>query len=354
MLPMHKIYSSIFKTFTIDWDTKIISELKKDKIKNAIVIKRSWIYWLMASWVLLATIILTVINIYNSYQLFQTDWLRYTIIWVLAFSCLSLVLSSLAYLYNFKQLYNDDNKIMPVSFIEEELQQWDHLFTRFFNSITTNIFLFTLLVIFHVVHLWMNFAWWNFSIKDIWFTILDVWLLIAQLYLMRKYRRTMINLEMDFNVVLPGRIIFVNQSNMMSSTQSLLSDKIKTIKSDTTNFFLSFFNLGKVTVLTEWDQGAVGIMEMHYVANPWNTVKNISKVMDEQVVYIENNYLKKILQVLSIKEKYWDLPENFKEIVAFIEKNDSEIKRDYEKWDLIEREEIKNLYTLIYELKKKI
>lgn len=53
----------------------------------------------------------------------------------------------------------------------------------------------------------------------------------------------MIDLEMDFNVIVPGEILFVNQSGMTNAVQSLDSDKIKTIKKSTAGMFAQFFNL---------------------------------------------------------------------------------------------------------------
>jgi len=41
----------------------------------------------------------------------------------------------------------------------------------------------------------------------------------------------MIDLEMDFAIVIPGKIMFYNQSNLTRSVQAINSEKIKTITS---------------------------------------------------------------------------------------------------------------------------
>ena len=39
------------------------------------------------------------------------------------------------------------------------------------------------------------------------------------------------DLEMDYNIVVPGKIIFVNQSGMLSSSQAVEGEKVKTVTS---------------------------------------------------------------------------------------------------------------------------
>lgn len=67
--------------------------------------------------------------------------------------------------------------------------------------------------------------------------VIDIVCILIQLGLMSKFVRLMINLEMDFNVVVQGRIFFINQSGMYSDTQTLSGDKIKTIRSTYPGFF---------------------------------------------------------------------------------------------------------------------
>jgi hypothetical protein len=50
---------------------------------------------------------------------------------------------------------------------------------------------------------------------------LDIVLLFLQWFLLGRYRKKMIDLEMDYNIVIPGKIMFVNQSGMLSSVNTL-------------------------------------------------------------------------------------------------------------------------------------
>ena len=49
----------------------------------------------------------------------------------------------------------------------------------------------------------------------------DILLLFLQWILLGRYRKRMMDLEMDYNVVIPGKIMFVNQSGMLSSVNTI-------------------------------------------------------------------------------------------------------------------------------------
>ena len=88
---------------------------------------------------------------------------------------------------------------------------------------------------------------------------------------------------MDYNVVVPGKVFFVNQSGILSSVQTIESDKIKTVRSSFPSKIASFFNYGTVDILTEGDtQAMMGTMSMYYVTNPDGVVSNIQSLLDEK------------------------------------------------------------------------
>lgn len=86
---------------------------------------------------------------------------------------------------------------------------------------------------------------------------------------------------MDYNVVVPGKIFFVNQSGVLSAVQTIESDKIKTVQSSFPSKIASFFNYWTINVLTEWDtQAMMWTMSMYYVTNPDWVVANIQTLLD--------------------------------------------------------------------------
>lgn len=89
------------------------------------------------------------------------------------------------------------------------------------------------------------------------------------------------DLEMDYNVVVPGKIFFVNQSGVLSAVQTIESDKIKTVQSAFPSKIASFFNFWTIHVLTEGDtQAMMGTMSMYYVTNPDGVVASIQSLLD--------------------------------------------------------------------------
>jgi hypothetical protein len=45
-----------------------------------------------------------------------------------------------------------------------------------------------------------------------WILMTDIFVMLTEMYFIKIYRKRMIDLEMDYNVIVPGKIFFVNQS----------------------------------------------------------------------------------------------------------------------------------------------
>ena len=105
--------------------------------------------------------------------------------------------------------------------------------------------------------------------------------MIIEIILLKIYRNGMIDLEMDYNVIIPGKIYFVNQSGVLSSVQTIESEKIKTIRSLFPSRIASLFDYGTVDILTEGDsQSLFGTMSMYYVTDPDGVVAKIQSLLD--------------------------------------------------------------------------
>lgn len=115
-----------------------------------------------------------------------------------------------------------------------------------------------------------------------WILTTDTLVMIMEIVFLKMYRKRMMDLEMDYNVIVPGKIYFVNQSGVLSSIQTIESDKIKTVRSSFPSKIASFFNYGTVDVLTEGDtQAMMGTMSMYYVTDPDEVVAGIQSLLDE-------------------------------------------------------------------------
>jgi hypothetical protein len=119
------------------------------------------------------------------------------------------------------------------------------------------------------------------SISDhIWILLTDTFVMVTEIAFLKKYRKRMMDLEMDYNIIVPGKVFFVNQSWILSSIQTIESDKIKTVRSSFPSKIASFFNYGTVDILTEGDNiTMMGSMSMYYVQDPDGVVSNIQLLL---------------------------------------------------------------------------
>lgn len=79
----------------------------------------------------------------------------------------------------------------------------------------------------------------------------DTLIMIMEIVFLSMFRKRMMDLEMDYNIIVPGKVFFVNQSGVLSSIQTIESDKIKTVRSSYPSKLASFFDYGTVDILTE-------------------------------------------------------------------------------------------------------
>lgn len=210
MIPFHKIYSAIFKSFNINSETETIGRLKSEWAKKVMIIKRSWIFWLAMIWVPFLILILWFLNIYISYFSYKDINLKYSLLIGVIFSLFLFIFSVWSYLAHFRAVYNVPKVENDMDKIMKSLEEGDKYFIRFFNQTILNqwILLWLLIwsVVFYFTHMKINWGIWILA---------DGFLLFTQWILLGKYRKKMIDLEMDYNIVVPWKIIFVNQSDAL-------------------------------------------------------------------------------------------------------------------------------------------
>lgn len=290
---------------------------------------------------------------------------KYIVIFLLVANVLFASYSSLKYLFHFKNISWKSNFIEDIQTLEMKSNEWDELFIKFFNQATLNYFLFIWLIIFNLVNFVLSFnvnAIDN-SLYKIWFWVLDIWLLSLQASFIQKYRKRMIDLEMDFNIIVKWKIIFANQSNMVSDRQTIDWNKIKTIKSAYPSKLLAFFKVWNIDILTEWDQWSLWAMAMYFVNEPDKTVQMITKALDwnfdEDLDTYKNDLFNWILveNWYSIQKYYrWesDNVERIKKLFNSRWINDR-LKKMYQEWWFEDKRKIREIYEdilKIYDNKK--
>jgi hypothetical protein len=106
MIPFHKIYGYIFKSFNINSETEAVERLKDEGIKRIMIIKRSWIFGLAMIWAPILIIFIGFLNLYISYFSYSDKNLRYAILIGVSFSLLLFVFSVWSYLSHFRKIYD--------------------------------------------------------------------------------------------------------------------------------------------------------------------------------------------------------------------------------------------------------
>lgn len=275
IINFRKFYEKLFKSFDVAADTALVTKLEEDWIKNMIIIKRSWLFWILISRIFCLMLIIMIINSFLIFINFDNISLSSILIWILIFNILYWIYSVLIYFKKFKIIYWDRCKIVETSVIKNELNEWDIAFTNFFNQTIFNYYILIWITIFIAYEIF--FVSWFSTVWYLWW--LNIVLLFFQIFLSDKFKKRMIDLEMDFAVVIPGKIMFYNQSNLTRSVQTINSEKIKTITSKHTKLIGSIFNFWDITVMTEWDDANMWEMNLQFISCPSETVYEINEIL---------------------------------------------------------------------------
>ncbi|MDD2565746.1 MAG: hypothetical protein PHZ26_04225 [Candidatus Gracilibacteria bacterium] len=268
-------YEAIFKSFNVSADTELVSKLESDGIQKMIIIKRSWFFGLFISWMFVLMFIIMIANSYLIYVNFANFTVSGILISVLIFNILYRIFSVFLYFSKFKKIYGVRSVIVDTKVIKEHLNDGDLAFSKFFNQTIFNYFILVLITLFTAYEIVFVYGF-----NEVGFLGgLNIILLIVQMFLSTKFKKRMLDLEMDFAVVIPGKIILYNQSNLSRDVQTINSEKIKTITSKHAKLLGSIFDFGEITILTEGDEANMGEMTLQYIACPSETVYEINELL---------------------------------------------------------------------------
>lgn len=353
MINFRKIIEFLFKSFDISWDTKLIEKLESEGIRFLMLIKRHWIFWILKSWRVVSVLIIAFIN---AYLLFSEEWhtIISTIIWIfLLINVFYWILIICIYIIRFYKIQWNEPYIEDIYSCLKKSKDSDIIFTRFFNQ---TIFLLLSLV---WITIFASFTaissliieWWDTLLwaTRFWAWAINAVLFIIQLGLFYSYLQNMINLEMDFNVIIPWKILFYNQNGLLGTSQSMNADKIKTMNTKYSGLFGSFFNYWDIIILTEWDKENNWEMRMDYIWNPTKTVKEVQKVIWNDIASMENEVN---LLLKKLENEIWILnistPENKEKLKNYVLNNEEKLKELFEKSDEETKRELRELYILIH------
>ncbi len=279
MIPFHKIYALIFKSFNINSETETIARLRGEWVEKIMIIKRSWIFGLAMIWIPLLIVGISSVNIYISYFYYKDALLQYSLLIWVAVSLSLFVFSVWSYLSHFKGVYDIPRIEIDRAKMDTWLEEGDRCFIRFFDQTILNQWIIMGLMI------WSTYFYFTHP-KIAWdsMIIMDGILLFLQWILLGKYRKRMMDLEMDYNIVTPGKILFVNQSGMLSSSQAVEGEKVKTVTAKYPGWMASFFQYGNIEIMTEWGESQLGTTSMYYVPHPNETAWLIQTLLNKEEV----------------------------------------------------------------------
>lgn len=277
MIPFNRLYSWLFKSFNISGETALIDRLISEWYEEIMIIKRSWIFALFMIWLPMAILGLSWLSIYIAYDSIDIASIKYTLIGGNILMSMILIGSSLNYIIHYRSIHDGSHNITDTQGLRDNLHDWDRYFASFFNWSITNQWILVGIII---VEIGLILAYGNKIGDHFWILATDTLVILMEIVLLRHYRKRMMDLEMDYNIVVPGKIFFVNQSWLLSTVQTIDSDKIKTVQSIFPSKIASFFNYGTVNVLTEGDQAMIGTMSMFYVTNPDAIVAQIQSLIE--------------------------------------------------------------------------
>lgn len=291
MIPFHRIYSWLFKSFAIGQENKIIEQFIEQWYQKIMIIKRSWFFVL---WIFITRGILifslSLVSTWIAWNNIEIKEFQYVITFSNIIMAVIMFLSSFIYLRHFRRVHSNTDKIITdLDKLKNDLKSWDEYFIRFFNWSLTNQVLLVFLVIVEISFIFLH-SNKIFTNNHIWFLILDFVIIISQFTFLEQYRKKMIDAEMDFNIIVHGKIFLINQSWVLSNTQTIESDKIKTIRSSFPDKISSIFNYWNIEILTEWDTAMMWALTMNHVMNPSQVVSSM------QLLLWESRSLPPILQ----------------------------------------------------------
>ncbi len=280
MIPFDKLYSWLFKSFNISGETILVERLISEGYQRIMIIKRSWIFAVFTLWIPLCILSLSTISILIAYTSVDIVSIKWTLIIGNIIMALILIISSIKYITYFRSINHVPQIVTDIAALRNELALGDIYFVSFFNWSITNQWFLVLIIL---IEIGLMVFYGNQLGNHFWILIADTLVILIEIGLLKQYRKLMMDLEMDYNIIVESKIFFVNQSGLLSTVQSIDSSKIKAVQSSYPNKLASFFHFGTVNVLTEWDNAMIGTMNMYYVTDPDGVVTRIQNMIDPEL-----------------------------------------------------------------------
>lgn len=281
MITFRKIYETVFSSFHVSDSRHFLDELENEKIEEVIIIKRSWIYGIYMSLVFFLILGTMGVNIYLMRLNYSSPYFFYWVVGVIVINVIFIIFSGIHYVIDFRRAHTRESMLTGIHTITQvkiALQEEEKSFNAFFNHITLNYFLFFVITIVYV-----SYLIGGNGVQTNLYSLSAVFFLIVQIILVAIYRWNMINLEMDYVLVVPNRVYFIDQIGIHRRTQSIKwVTNIRLITSSYPSFLGSLCNYGTIEIIVKNDTPAIAeSYHMRYVDNPIGLVNQINLLIEK-------------------------------------------------------------------------
>jgi len=275
MIPFHKIYLKIFGSLDFDIEKELLLQMKREEVKTFLSIKRSWLYGVLLSCIILFAILLLLINAWIWFTYFESFFASIFIPVSYIIISFFLFFDTFGYIYLYKKTHSIPTIEEDIDAIIERNKKVLKNFLKFFNiSVLSSLLLF-FVVCETVIFLFFFYSWNNF-----WLLGVEIILNIAASFLIMKHRKLSMNLELDFWLVVPGRVYIIDQTGLLSSKQSIVAQNIKTVEWIYPSLWSSVFWFGNIKFFLEGNiPQEKWIITLDYIKHPRKTIDLINKTL---------------------------------------------------------------------------
>ena len=283
MITFKRIYESLFHSFRTLGGTMFLDELTTENIQKVVVIQRSWIYGFFVS--LLLPIIMGISGADAWYILTSPASIPRILLLsfggIMLMNMIGLSLAGVIFLRYYRKSHKklfEINQASDLSTVRSNINMSDRVFAHFFSQITGAYFIsiITLLIL-----IWITLV----SGSTFVFTgLILTFLTLVQCILIVYYRRKMIDLQMDYIFVVPGKVYFIDQKWVSERTEAMrLYSNLRLVVSSFPNWFGSFMNYGSIEIVAKNDfTTTMNSFNMHYIDRPVETVRQINQFIDKK------------------------------------------------------------------------
>lgn len=342
MLSFHKLFQKVFTSFDIGKDTSFIQKLDTDGVNACMIIKRSWIYGAFIALALIPIGLLFAINIGLLMWAYPTSPFFLTICALLAVDFLYLAFEHFRYFLYFRRVYGAVSQIVRPHTIRYESEEGNRIFARIFDHVILSIVFLAILMIATIGAQFFV----KMSAGGITVTAINALIFFTQMGLMWGFVKKVIQLEMDFTIVVPGKVWFFNQSGLLADSKVIDADKVKSVTGSIGSFLGSFFGYGNLSILTEGD--ALGVIDLQYIGNPEKTASRIDVLLSANQERIDEatlGFLDTVLAALGIQKQDIDSTQARNMIREYLKHFESEMKADFQSSNPLRQKEIAEVYT---------